>query len=388
MLFLFLVTVIFIVWGIYSYQRHLQNVKKIPIRIEVNGTRGKSSVTRLIAGGIRASGRRVIAKTTGTKPRFIISDTEEVPIKRLGKPNIAEEQKIFREAVKYNPDVIVIECMALVPQYQWIHTHRLLKSTHSVITNARADHLDVMGPTVRDVARALSNTIAPKAKFFTAERAHLDIFKERAQKLGTEVYVADPNIVSDEDMKGFKYIEHKENVALALLVCESLGIDKKTALEGMYRQTPDPGVMRIYTINDQGKIIKVINTLAANDPDSIYLLWEKVKNFAPEKIVLVNCRDDRVDRSLQLAELTAQKFEADWFVATGFFTIAYIKKALSLGIPKDKLIDLGEKSPEEIYKKVLTLVKNEAMIFATGNTVGFGETLIQYFASKGGEIEY
>ncbi|MEO0073018.1 MAG: poly-gamma-glutamate synthase PgsB [candidate division WOR-3 bacterium] len=388
MIFLFLITAIFIAWGIYSYQRHLQNVKKIPIRIEVNGTRGKSSVTRLIAGGIRASGRRVIAKTTGTKPRFIISDTEEVPIKRLGKPNIAEEQKIFREAVKYQPDVIVIECMALVPYYQWLHTHRLLKPTHSVITNARADHLDVMGPTVRDVARALSNTIARKAKFFTAEQVHLDIFKERALALGTEVIVADPSIVTDEDMKGFSYVEHKENVALALAVCQSLGIDKQTALSGMYRQTPDPGVMRIYTITDQGKTFKVVNTLAANDPDSIYLLWEKVKNFSEERIVLVNCRDDRVDRSLQLAELTAQKFDANWFVATGSFTLAYIKKAISLGLAKEKLVDMGNKSPAEIYDKVLSLIKEEALVFATGNTVGFGETLIQYFARKGGEIEY
>ncbi|MEO0132457.1 MAG: poly-gamma-glutamate synthase PgsB [candidate division WOR-3 bacterium] len=388
MIFLFLITAIFIAWGIYSYQRHLQNVKKIPIRIEVNGTRGKSSVTRLIAGGIRASGRRVIAKTTGTKPRFIISDTEEVPIKRLGKPNIAEEQKIFREAVKYQPDVIVIECMALVPYYQWLHTHRLLKPTHSVITNARADHLDVMGPTVRDVARALSNTIARKAKFFTAEQVHLDIFKERALALGTEVIVADPSIVTDEDMKGFSYVEHKENVALALAVCQSLGIDKQTALSGMYRQTPDPGVMRIYTITDQGKTFKVVNTLAANDPDSICLLWEKVKNFSEERIVLVNCRDDRVDRSLQLAELTAQKFDANWFVATGSFTLAYIKKAISLGLAKEKLVDMGNKSPAEIYDKVLSLIKEEALVFATGNTVGFGETLIQYFARKGGEIEY
>jgi poly-gamma-glutamate synthase PgsB/CapB len=388
MLFLFLITIIYIGWGIWSYQRHLRNVKKIPIRIEVNGTRGKSSVTRLIAGGLRASGKKVIAKTTGTKPRFSISYTEEFPIKRLGKPNIAEEERIFREAVKYNPEIIVIECMALVPEYQWVHTHRLLKSTHSVITNARADHLDVMGPTVADVARALSNTIAPRAKFFTAEKTYLSIFKDRAQKLGCEIIVADPQTVSDEDMKGFKYVEHKENVALALAVCESLGVDKKTALSGMYQQNPDPGVMRIYTINEAGKEIKVINTLAANDPDSIDLLWQKVKNLAPEKIVLVNCRDDRVDRSIQLAELTAKKFEADFFVATGLLTVAYTKKAINAGIPKNKIIDLGERSPAEIYERVLSLVKKDALVFATGNTVGFGETLIQYFASKGGEIAY
>ncbi len=388
MFFLLIITIIFIGYGVIEYRWHLKNVRKIPIRIEVNGTRGKSSVTRLIAGGIRASGRKVIAKTTGTKPRFIISDKEEIPIKRLGKPNIGEELKIFRQAVKYNPEVIVIECMALVPHYQWIHTHRLIKSTHSVITNARADHLDVMGPTVRDVAKSLSNTISKNAKFFTAENIHLDIFKKNALKANSQVFVADAQTISDDEMKGFNYIEHKENVALALLVCENLGIDRKTALLGMYRANPDPGVMRIYTIRENNKQMRLINTLAANDPDSIYLLWQKVNHLAPEKIVLVNCRDDRADRSIQLGELTASKFQADWFVATGFLTSAYIRKATSLGMPKGKIVDLGEKTPAQIYNKVLELVKNDALVFATGNTVGFGETIIQYFASKGGEIEY
>ncbi|MCX8015550.1 MAG: poly-gamma-glutamate synthase PgsB, partial [candidate division WOR-3 bacterium] len=242
MYFLLIILLIFIVVGIIEYQHHLSNVKKIPIRVQVNGTRGKSSVTRLIAGGLRAGGFKVIAKTTGTKPRFIINDKEEIPIRRLGKPNIGEEKMIFRQAVKYNPQAIVMECMALVPEYQWTEANRLVKSTHCVITNARADHLDVMGPTVIDVAKALSNTITKNAKFFTAEQKYLNIFQERAKKLNAEIFVSNPNSVTDEDMKGFSYVEHKENVALALLVCENLGVDKKVALQGMYRTNPDPGV--------------------------------------------------------------------------------------------------------------------------------------------------
>lgn len=388
MFFLLIITVGFIVYGILETHYHNVNVKKIPIRIQVNGTRGKSSVTRLIAGGLRASGKRVIAKTTGTKPRFIISDKQEIPIKRLGKPNIGEERKIFQQAVKYNPEAIVIECMALVPEYQRIEAHHLVKSTHGVITNARADHLDVMGPTVKDVALALSNTIPKQAKFYTAEHNYLDVFKQRAEKLTTKVFVSNPDMVSDEDMKGFTYIEHKENVALALLVCHDLGIDKKTALTGMYQTNPDPGVMRIYRIKDKGKEFRLVNTLAANDPNSILQLWGKFVNDTDDKIVLVNCRDDRADRSIQLGELVAQKFKARWYVATGALTMAFIKKAISAGLDRDKIVDLGNKSPAEIYKNILELITQPTLIFATGNTVGFGETIIEYFAKKGGEIDY
>ena len=47
---------------------------RIPIRIHINGTRGKSSVTRLVAAGLRKGGIRTIAKTTGTYPRIILED--------------------------------------------------------------------------------------------------------------------------------------------------------------------------------------------------------------------------------------------------------------------------------------------------------------------------
>ena len=43
-------------YGLAEYARHRRNLRGIPIRVQVNGTRGKSSVTRLIAAGLRAGG--------------------------------------------------------------------------------------------------------------------------------------------------------------------------------------------------------------------------------------------------------------------------------------------------------------------------------------------
>ncbi len=61
---------------------HRRALNRIPIRIHVNGTRGKSSVTRLIAAGLRAGGIRTCAKTTGTLPRMIMPDGTEYPVFR------------------------------------------------------------------------------------------------------------------------------------------------------------------------------------------------------------------------------------------------------------------------------------------------------------------
>ncbi len=46
--------------------------------------------------------------------------------------------------------------------------------------------------------------------------------------------------VTPTDLAGFSYTEHAENLALALAVCAELGIDRQTALGGMWRAAPDP----------------------------------------------------------------------------------------------------------------------------------------------------
>ena len=57
--------------------RHRARLRAVPLRIHVAGTRGKSTTTRLIAAGLRAGGRRVLAKTTGSEPRLILPDGSE-----------------------------------------------------------------------------------------------------------------------------------------------------------------------------------------------------------------------------------------------------------------------------------------------------------------------
>ena len=57
--------------GILEHQFHLRSLSHIPLRIHVNGTRGKSSVTRLVAAGLREGGLRTFAKTTGTATSVI-----------------------------------------------------------------------------------------------------------------------------------------------------------------------------------------------------------------------------------------------------------------------------------------------------------------------------
>ena len=111
-------------------------------------------------------------------------------------------------------------------------------------------------------------------------------------------------------MKGFSYIEHRENVALALAVCQHLKIDRETALKGMYTAVPDAGALRRYTVDAFNKKLYFYNAFAANDPDSTLMVWNKVRDeigMQGTRIVLLNTRQDRLDRAKQLAEMAGRK---------------------------------------------------------------------------------
>ena len=160
---------ILIILGYKEFYQHLAVLEKFSIRIHVNGSRGKSSVTRLIAAGLRAGGFRTMAKTTGSSPRIIDTDGKDRMIQRLRSPSIGEQVKLMQYFSKQNLDAVVMECMAVQPEYQWISEQKMQKSTIGVITNIRPDHLDEMGPTMDDVTRSLSNTIPFNGKMVIVE---------------------------------------------------------------------------------------------------------------------------------------------------------------------------------------------------------------------------
>lgn len=372
-------------YGIWEFRTHERRLRRIPIRIHVNGSRGKSSVTRLIAAGLRTGPRRTIAKCTGTTPRFILEDGSELPILRAGSPNIIEQLMIVSVAEARGAEILVIECMAVQPHLQWIAETRMIQSTLGVITNARADHLDQMGPTVYHVAEALSNTIPKHAIVFTAEHALRPVFELRAKMNGSALVAADAETVSDEEIAGFPYIEHKENVALALAVCTNLGIDRAAALAAMQRATPDQGVLQGYYIRFFAKDLLFYNAFAANDRDSTLLIAKRLglKN-RPEHPVfwIVNNRGDRLQRAEQFGEMVAADIEAEHVFLVGDFTKATHDIAVRLGVPPHRLSDLGQIGADALFEAIVARVDRSATILGVGNIGGLGREIMTFFKNR------
>ena len=375
-----------VAYGVWENQRHLRTLAKIPVRVHVNGTRGKSSVTRLIAAGLRGGGRRTFAKTTGTMARMILPDGSEVPVYRVGAPNIIEQTRIVRRAVECAAEIMVIECMAVMPELQPVAELRLIRSTVGVITNARADHLDVMGPTVDDVALALAQTSPRNGDLFTAERERVHLIAGVAEGRGSRVHLTDDATVTAAELARFSYVEHAENLALALAVCAHLGVDRDAALDGMVAATPDPGVLRRFTVESGGRSVTFVNAFAANDPDSTLLIWQRLgldrREPGVKRIVLANLRDDRLQRSGQIAEMVARKLDADHVVLTGLGTELVAYQAVQHGLDRERISDFGNRPAEEIYERVFAMVEDRAVVVGIGNIVGLGEEIVLHFSNR------
>ena len=383
-----LVFILLVGLGILEALLHRYNLSAIPIRIHVNGTRGKSSVTRLIAGGLRAGGITTCAKTTGTLARMILPDASEYPVFRPSGANVIEQVRIVSTARNYGARAIVVECMALQPHLQWLSESRFLKSTHGVITNVRPDHLDVMGPTESHVALALAGTTPIGAKLFTAEKEQLDLFRSAAEDRGTTLFAVGPGeiaAVTDEEMEHFPYVEHKENVALALRVCEDLGVERNLALSGMWKAPPDPGVMTISHIRFFGRDIHFVNAFAANDPQSTEQLWNMAISRFPgveKRIAIFNCRSDRPSRSEQLGRACPHWQPADHYFLIGSGTYFFLKSAVSEGLPLRKLVFAEKESENDIFEMIIDLVGKSALVVGMGNVKGRGLGLARFFRNR------
>ncbi len=363
---LLIIIVILIIIGSIEMQLHLKSIYKIPIRIHVNGTRGKSSVVRLIAAGLRNSGMKILAKTTGTVPRIINENGIDINLHRLRSASIGEQIKLMRYFSKESPDVMVLECMAVNPQYQWISEHRIVRSTLSVITNVRKDHIDEMGKTNKDIASSLSNTIPYNSKLITSEDKHYNIFKSVSKKRNTQIIKTDKKDVDPVYIENFHYLEHPENISLALKVCQELGVSKNKALKGMLKAEPDPGALLIWNIKNKNQFV---SAFAANDPDSTFKVWCLIKNkFNNNVCVFLNTRNDRRYRTNQLIDLVTNKINPDLFVIRG--------DNLDIDIPNMNIKVFPMYTTQNDVIDYIVNLENYTIV-GIGNMVGWGETFLK-----------
>ena len=371
-----LLTILFII-GFVELYYHKYYLSNIPIRIHVNGARGKSSVTRLIAAGLRESGKKVIAKTTGSSPRIIDKNGKDVIIHRLRSASIGEQVRLMRNFSKENIDILVIECMAVQPQYQWISEQKMIKSSIGVITNVRLDHLDEMGYTMNDIAMSLSNSIPTNGKLILHQDKFSNLFKNVALSRNTELKLVKKDIVDDAYMQQFNYFEHQDNVELALSVCEELGVDTKVALKGISNNNPDPGALVILKVKIKRSSNYFVSAFAANDPQSTLDISNKLFHRYPKskRCIFLNTRSDRQYRTIQLLSLIFEQIIPEKLIIRGDRLDSFINKYdfESKGV---EVIRFNKNSKPEAIIDIIGGLE-DYLVIGVGNIVGWGSNFVQ-----------
>lgn len=377
--------------GIWEKRKHQKNIDSIPIRINVNGIRGKSTVTRLITGIMIEAGYKTVGKTTGTAARMIYWDREEEkPIKRRPEgPNIREQKVVVAEAAGLGAECLVSECMAVNPDYQIIFQEQMLQANVGVIVNVLEDHMDVMGPTLKEVAEAFTATIPYNGHLIISDGPFVNYFKRVARQRNTQVHVAQESRISEKFLRQFDYMIFPQNAALALAVAEALGIDEETAFRGMLNAHPDPGAMRILPLDTTDKPAYFVNGFAANDAASTLNIWDRVTMLGyPTKdpIVIMNCRPDRVDRTEQFARDVLPHMQIDTLVLIGQTTQPIVNEYKAGRIVCNDLLDLEDQPTEVIFEAIRGKLHNR-MVYGVGNIHGSAEPLCEIFEQMNEKVK-
>jgi poly-gamma-glutamate synthase PgsB/CapB len=397
------IVLLLVIIGGWERMYHQRKIDQIPLRLNINGSRGKSTVTRLVTSILVEAGWRTIGKTTGSAARMLYWFSEqERPIQRgpLG-PNISEQKQIVNEAANWQTEALVSECMALKPSYQIVFQHKLVQAQLVVITNVLEDHLDVMGPTLDDVAHAFAATIPYDGILVIAPGPYANYFCEVAEDRRTRVFIARPQSVDERRLQNFTYLLFEENVALALAVAEALQIDEAIAWHGMMNAKPDPGALTFDRISGEGwqNDVWFFNGFAANDPQSAIAVWEKIvaNGFpAQEPIIVFNCRADRVERTRQFVRDVLPQLPPHRLLAIGSRT-ELIAEAIAEGeLEVIDYIDLENADAINITKALMnfsserqrTLGYNAACsVVGLGNIHGAGMELLRYLRPEDDQAE-
>jgi poly-gamma-glutamate synthase PgsB/CapB len=376
--------IVIIAYLIVERIRHEQRLKRIRIRIHVNGTRGKSSVTRLIAAALRRSGIRTLAKTTGTAPQLILPDGNRETVRRRGPANILEQLGVIRRADSLGVDAIVIECMALDPTLQFVSETKLIRSTIGVITNVRPDHFEVMGEDLDCVAVALSKSIPLNGTLVTADVRYFPLFTSLASALHTHSILAD----AEEACLPEALQEHlifSENVAIARQVCSLLGLDPAVVNSSLADECSALEKSIVSKCFFGGKTIYFINAFAANDIDSTRIIqeWASARTHCPKPwVALFNNRDDRPLRMRSFARFLGKASSYDYVAVIGE-ALGLVTRYFRRSLHGETLLPLGGTSPELLITALLEhLPDPELTIIGMGNEKGAGQFVARFFRGE------
>ncbi len=360
------------------------------VRICVTGTRGKSSVVRLVHAGLNQADTGFIGKVTGSRATYINPDGNEDKIKRRGPPSILEQRKLLLRAFRQETGGFVAEIMSISPENHLIEANRLLKPNYLVVTRIQKDHTFRMGKTKQEIAQTIGLTVSDQAKVLLSNRDLLRLAPEAFAGKDLEVVFPSDDLlpIAGRIMGKLPYFEFTENVILALEVCRSVGVEVDKAADAMAKTEPDLGSLRAWTLRGRKSTRPdiAVSAFATNNPASARHAFERIsREISVDSLQItgiLNVREDRGARSNQwISQLNSEfPIKFDRLIVTGTGANAVGRKLTNA---RFEARVTTEASPEEITKRATEGNSKGTLIFGFGNIKGGGEEMIGYWSRVG-----
>ncbi len=367
---------------------------RIRVRIAVTGTRGKSSVVRLVAAALREAGTKTLAKTTGSKPILILPDGVEREIERPGPASILEQKRLVRLGAKLNAEALVAELMAVRPDLLAVESRGILRPQLLVVGNVRLDHIEDQGRTKAEIARSLAASFVSGMTVMIPEEEELSVFREEAARVGAELVTVPPSADGVRPAGASGAFEFEANRRLAAAVAERLGIPAGTAVRGMDKAQPDFGSLRLWDagIPGAGGAWLLVSAFAANDPDSTRRVLDALAATelleGRTRIGVLSLREDRGDRTLQWLASIRDGFLSDFheIVLVGPPARAAwrrLKKGLSSGRGPHLRASTDSDPARIMVWLAAGAARGNAAVIGMGNMGGLGSALVGYWETIG-----
>lgn len=358
----------------------LRNAARIPVRVAVTGTRGKSTVTRMIAAALREAGFSVLAKTTGSRAVIIRPDGREEEMARRGRPSILEQKGILREAAGLGVRAAVVEMMSIRPEYLAVESGRILSPQYLVITNVRLDHREEMGQTKPEIARSLASAIRSGMTVFLPEAERHPEFERTAERAGARI------VLIENPKDGSLFDEDKR---LAEAVASHLGVSAAAALCGIAAAAPDFGSLKAWQaeLGRSQATWTLVSAFAANEPESSRLILAHLRGrHIPDGrplIGLLNFRADRGDRTEQWLEAHREGFFSGFRGLYGIGAHVHSLRVRKKSVQPPRLIPIPDRLPLSVMEKIAAAESGGGVVIGLGNIGGMGEALVEYWQKIG-----
>ena len=185
-----------------------QIIDKIPIRISLNGIKGKSIITNLVSNILIEAGYKVIGKTANESSDIILglqngSDDE---YSKLQHKTNNDKFSVLKNASELGVDAVIYENIDADSASKKVSKFNELNENIAVISEISEDYVEEDDKLVQSFA----------------------------QVIPYEGIIADNSKITYKYLDLFDYDDVSvENAALSIAVGEALGIDEKTCLRGM-----------------------------------------------------------------------------------------------------------------------------------------------------------